>query len=403
MSETRALGLLFGIHTLFLLYGISQLSISYHEAVVFFQTEGVLHHLVRFSSALFGQNDWALRLPFVFIHLLSTLLLYKIAKPLLKRKIDRLFSVLIYLMLPGISAAALLVNEASLTILLTLLFVWLHQNNYRIVSLVVLCLSLAVDNSFAIFYLALFFYGIAVKDRSLFVIALILFGLSMSFYGFDTGGKPKGYFLDTFGVYAAAFSPLFFLYYMYAIYRIAIKEKKEILWYITFVAFAFSFLLSLRQQLMLEDFIPFAVIAVPLVVRVFFNSFRVRLPRHRCWHASLAMVVMFALSINFVMTIFNKPLYHLVKESDKHFVYNYHVAKELAQWLHDESIDAVDANDAKLQLRLQFYGVQSSKTLLLQEVANSEKTNQNDFLLSYAGKKIAHYRIFPKNPDRAIP
>lgn len=392
MSEARVLGILFGVHALFLLYGIGQLSISYHEAAVFFEGKGVLHYFVRASCALFGQNDWALRLPFVVIHFISAFLLYKIAKPLLKRKMDRLFSVLIYLMLPGVSAAALLVNEASLTILLTLLFVWLHQNGYRTVSLVVLCLSLAVDNSFAIFYLALFFYGIATKDRLLFMLALGLFGLSMSFYGFDTGGKPRGYFLDTFGVYAAAFSPLFFLYYMYAIYRIAIKEKKEILWYITFVAFAFSFLLSLRQQLMLEDFLPFAVIAVPLVVGVFFNSFRVRLPRHRRWHASLAMIVLFSLSINFVMTIFNKPIYHLVRDAGKHFVYNYHVAKEVAAWLHQEGVHAVKAPDAKLQLRLRFYGIAQSEETILQEVTG-QKAQENDFLLTYSGKKVAHYHI----------
>jgi len=401
MSEARVLGVLFGVHALFLLYGIGQLSISYHEAAVFFEGKGVLHYFVRASCALFGQNDWALRLPFVVIHFISAFLLYKIAKPLLKRKMDRLFSVLIYLMLPGVSAAALLVNEASLTILLTLLFVWLHQNGYRTVSLVVLCLSLAVDNSFAIFYLALFFYGIAAKDRLLFILALGLFGLSMSFYGFDTGGKPRGYFLDTFGVYAAAFSPLFFLYYMYAIYRIAIKEKKEILWYITFVAFAFSFLLSLRQQLMLEDFLPFAVIAVPLVVGVFFNSFRVRLPRHRRWHASLAMIVLFSLSINFVMTIFNKPIYHLVRDADKHFVYNYHVAKEVAAWLHKETVYAVKAPDAKLQLRLRFYGIDKSEEYFLQEVTGQE-AQENDFLLMYSGKKVAHYRIFTKNYDTLI-
>ncbi|MBE0496176.1 MAG: glycosyltransferase family 39 protein [Campylobacterales bacterium] len=402
MSETRALGLLFGVHALFLLYGISQLSISYHEATVFFEGRGVLHWIVQASCAVFGQNDWALRLPFVVIHFASALLLYKISKPLLKRKMDRLVSVLVYLMLPGVSAAALLVNEASLTIFLTLLFVWCHQSQYRTFSLVVLVASLGVDNSFAIFYLAIFFYGIATKDRTLFVLALVLFGLSMSVYGFDTGGKPKGYFLDTFGVYAAAFSPLLFLYYMYAIYRIAIKEKKEILWYITFVAFTFSFLLSLRQQLMLEDFIPFAVIAIPLVVRVFFNSFRVRLPRHRRWHASLLMIVMFSLSLNFTMTIFNKPIYYLVKEADKHFVYNYHVAKEVAQWLQERHITHVYSQDSKLQLRLRFYGIGEGEMVELREVKEGASEG-DDFLLYYSGIVVAHYRTIDKKYDTLTP
>ncbi|NLC28415.1 MAG: hypothetical protein GX780_06550 [Campylobacteraceae bacterium] len=392
MSENRALGLLYIIHAIFLLYGITQLSISHNEARIFFEEKGVVHYLVRASCAIFGQNDWALRLPFVFIHFISATLLYKISKPLLKRKIDRLVSVGVYLMLPGISAAALLVNEASLVILLTLLFVWYHQNERHWLSFLVLTLSLGVDGSFAILYLALFFYGIGTRNPALFGIALVLFGLSMSIYGFDARGKPRGYFLDTLGVYAAAFSPLVLLYYIYTMYRILIKEKKEILWTISFVAFVFSALLSLRQQLMLEDFIPFAVIAVPLMVGTFFNSFRVRLPRNRRWHASLLMIVLFSLSLNFVMPIFNNPLYHIVKKADTHFVYNYHVAKELAEWLHSKDINALKVEDPKLALRLRFYSIESAIQPYLKHIHN-DKVDSEDFVLMYMNKKVAHYRI----------
>jgi hypothetical protein len=394
MSEIRALGALFVIHGLFLFYGITQLSISHYEADIFFNHNDALHYLVRASCAIFGQNDWALRLPFVLIHFASATLLYKISKPLLKRRIDRLVSVGIYLALPGISAAALLVNEASLVIFLTLLFIWYFQNGHLNIAFFVLVVSLGVDNSFAILYLALFFYGIFTRNPKLFGLALILFGLSMSIYGFDAHGKPKGYFLDTLGVYAAAFSPLLFLYYMYSMYRILIKEKKELLWAISFVAFAFSALLSLRQRLILEDFIPFAVIAVPLMVRSFFNSFRVRLPRHRRYHTSILMIVLFSLSLNFVFTIFNKPLYHVVKEADNHFVYNYHVAKELAQWIKSQNIQALHVKDAKLALRLQFYGISPSSLPSIHRI-EAPSAEPGDFVLTYSGKKIVHYRIVP--------
>jgi len=392
MSEIRALGLLFVAHGLFLFYGITQLSISHYEAEIFFHHNDALHYLVRASCAIFGQNDWALRLPFVVIHFASASLLYKISKPLLKRRIDRLVSVGVYLVLPGISAAALLVNEASLVIFLTLLFIWYFQNGRQNLAFFVLIVSLSVDNSFAILYLALFFYGIFTRNPKLFGLALILFGLSMSIYGFDAHGKPKGYFLDTLGVYAAAFSPLVFLYYMYSMYRILIKEKKELLWAISFVAFAFSALLSLRQRLILEDFIPFAVIAVPLMVRTFFNSFRVRLPRHRRYHTSILMIVLFSLSLNFVFTIFNKPLYHVVKETDNHFVYNYHVAKELSIWIKSQDVKALHVKDPKLALRLQFYGIKPAASPQLLHL-ESKKIAPGDFVLTYANKKIVHYRI----------
>lgn len=392
MSENRILGLLYLAHAIFLFYGITQLSISYHEAKVFFEDRTLLHYIVKASCTIFGQNDFALRLPFVFFHFISATLLYKISKPLLKRKIDRLFSVAIYLMLPGVFAAALLVNEASLVILLTLLFVWFYQNKQLKLAYFVLLFSLFVDGSFAILYFALFFYGITSKDRTLIILSLLLFAISMSVYGFDTRGKPKGYFLDTLGIYAITFSPLVFLYYVYTMYRILIKEKKELLWVVSFSAFAFSALFSLRQQLILEDFLPYAVIAVPLMTRTFFNSFRVRLPRHRRWHTSLLMVVLFSLSLNFTLSIFNKPLYHLVKRVDTHFVHNYHIAKELAKWIKQKEIEGVKTNNPKLAPRLKFYGINEGGKYYLMELKD-QKVEQGDFILIYTNKKIAHFRI----------
>ena len=392
MREGTLLGLILCVDAFFLFFGIDALSISYREAVTYFNGTGFLHYLINVSCGLFGQNDWALRLPFVIIHFISVILLYKLSKPLLKRKVDRLTSVLVYVMLPGVSAGAILVNEASLVILLTLLFVWFFQEGWRNQSYVLLIIALFVDNAFAILYLSLFFYGIVHKDSKLFSLALLLFSVSMYMYGFDMHGKPRGYFMDTFGVYAAAFSPLLFLYYMYSLYRIAIKEKKELLWFISFGAIVFSLLLSLRQRLMLEDFVPFAVIAVPLMVRVFFNSFRVRLPRHRRWHTSLMMVVMFVLSLNFVMSVFNKPIYHFINEPSKHFAYKYHVAKELAVWLHEQNINALHVTDKRLAHRLKFYGIEAGSGMSLVQ-GDFDQIVPGDFTLYYAHKPIVHYKV----------
>lgn len=392
MRETTLLGLILFVDAIFLFFGIDALSISYRESVTYFNGTGVLHYITNASCALFGQNDWALRLPFVAIHFASVILLYKLSKQLLKRKVDRLTSVLIYVMLPGVSAGAILVNEASLVILFTLLFVWCFQEGWRNQAYAVLIGALFIDNAFAILYLSLFFYGIVRKDSKLFSLSLILFGLSMYIYGFDVHGKPKGYFMDAFGVYAAAFSPLLFLYYMYALYRIAIKEKKELLWFIAIGAVLFSLILSLRQRLPLEDFVPFAVIAVPLMVRVFFNSFRVRLPRHRRWHSSLLMIIMFTLSINFVLTVFNKPIYHIMNKPSKHFVYKYHVAKELAAWLKAQDIYVLHVKDKKLAHRLKFYGVEAGSGQSLVR-SNFKEVSSNDFMLDYVGNRIIHYKI----------
>lgn len=96
----------------------------------------------------------------------------------------------------------------------------------KIASHIVLIASLFIDNSFAMFYIALFIYAAMNRKMDMLVLTLILFGTSMFLYGFDTGGKPKGYFVDTFGVYATVFSPFLFLYFIYSMYRILIKEDK---------------------------------------------------------------------------------------------------------------------------------------------------------------------------------
>ncbi len=166
----------------------------------------------------------------------------------------------IYALLPGVNSAALLLNPISVVIFLTLLFLYLYIYGYKILSYSILAITLLVDNSFLILYLALFFYAISIKDKKLLIYSMILFGISMYLYGFDDGGKPKGYFIDMLGVYAAIFSPFLFLYYIYALYRVLIKEQKSILWYITFVSFAMSMLLSMRQKIYIEDFAPFVVI-----------------------------------------------------------------------------------------------------------------------------------------------
>lgn len=359
MKEYNLVGLIILFSVLFLLCGISELSIGYDEAYTFFYDSGIVHILVNYTTSVFGQNDFALRLPFIILHVLSLILIYKIGKEFLVQKIDRVISVGIYALLPGVNSAAILVNPAGIVIFLTLLFIYLYTIGLEKQSYIVLFLSIFFDNAFVILYFALIFYAINKKNNFLLVYALLLFSVGMYLYGFDTGGKPRGYFLDTLGVYAAIFSPLLFLYFIYAMYRVLIKEKKNLLWYISFSTLLLSLVLSLRQKLQLEDFAPFVVIAVPLMVKIFFNSYRVRLPIHRKYHNISFSVVLVFLALNFFVSIWNKPLYYFMDNSSNHFAYKYHIAKDLAQELKKEGIYNIQANDAKLQLRLKFYGIYS--------------------------------------------
>ncbi|HIP44706.1 MAG TPA: hypothetical protein EYG93_05165 [Sulfurospirillum arcachonense] len=393
MKETNLVLLVILTSVMFLLYGVSSLSIRYDEAVILFEGTSLVHYLVSFSTKLFGQTDLALRLPFILLHVASLILLYKIGKLFLKKKIDRVVSIALYAMLPGVNSAAILVNGAYVAIFLTLLFVYLYMYGYKKASFLVLIISLFADNSFAILYLALFFYSIFNKEKQLLSLSLVLFGLSMYMYGFDTGGKPKGYFLDALGVYAAIFSLFLFLYLIYTLYRILIKEEKNLLWFISFSTLIISLVLSLRQKLLLEDFAPFIVIAIPLVVKVFFNSYRVRLPQHRKYHNIAFGVVFILLSLNLVVSYFNKPLYHIIKNPEKHLAYKYHIAKDLAQILKEKNINNINIKDEKLALRLRFYGIQSGGMYKLAH-SSFKKTDFEKINIIYYDKIIESFYLY---------
>jgi len=384
-NETVLIGFVLFVHVLFLLYGINTLSISYNEAFIFFNSTSFIHYLIKASTTLFGQNDFALRLPFVFFHILSTILLYKLSKQYLKRKSDRVFSVIVYLLLPGTNSAALLVNSAEIVIFLSLLFIYLYEIHKLVIAYLILSFSVLIDNSFSILYLSLIFYSLYKKDNKLLWFSLILFGISMYMWGFDTGGKPKNYFLDTLAIYSAIFSPLIFLYFFYTEYRILIKEDKNVLWFISFVAFIFSLLLSFRQKIRVEDFAPFAIIATPLMVRIFLSSYRVRIPELRSWHKLFFTIVFSSLIINFILIYFNKPLYLFLSNPTKHFTYRYDFAKKIAKRLKDMQINSIYVEDKYLALRLKFYGIKSAKKYQL----TSYKTkNSKNVTISYYDKPV---------------
>lgn len=393
MKENIQLAIILLLSSLCLVLETNSISISANEAEIFFHGSGIVHFFSHMFIGILGQTNLALRLPFIILNIFSLFLIYKIGKLFLKRKIDRIFSTAIFALLPGINSAALLVNPASLIIFLTLFFVYLYMYNYKILAYLVLILALFVDNSFSILYLSLIFYSISKKDKKLFSLSLILFSFSMYLYGFDDGGKPKGYFLDTFGVYAAIFSPFLFLYYVYALYRILIKEKKNLVWYISFTAFVFSLLLSLRQRVHLEDFAPYATLAIPLMVKVFFNSYRVRLPEFRKWHKAIFTFIVLTLLINTFFIFVNKPLYLFLSNPRKHFAYKYHVAKELSKDLKLKNISEINIPNKHLAIRLKFYGIRIGGDKILTE--NKINNKKADIIkIVYYGKPVAKYYIY---------
>lgn len=377
-------------HFFILTYLTNSFSISFYEADIYFNQSGILNFLVTFSTSVLGQNDFALRLPFVLFYLGSAIILYLLTDDYFKYKWDRVIAISIFMALPGVNSAALLVNESIIVIFCTLLYLYLYKL-YQKEHYILLFLFLFIDNSFAILFLALFFYSLKKKDNVLLSVSLILFGISMSFYGFEIGGKPKGYFLDTFGVYASIFSPLMFLYFFYALYRVGIKLEKDMYWYISMTALFLSLLFSLRQKVAIEDFAPFVVISIPIMVKLFLHSLRVRLSVFRKYHYIFSSVVLGVLVINFSLFILNKYIYLLLQNPQKHFAYKYHIAKELAAELKKRDIDSVHSYDKQLQLRLRFYGIEKGIDNFITPNYSQSKHPTIDVI--YHGKTVTKYNL----------
>lgn len=363
MTSRFALALFVFFDLLFLLLMAPSLGIGPSEARIFYSGEGLLFWIVSISTKLFGQSELGLRLPFVLLHGAALVLLYQVSKEYVKKPEDRLLSIALYAFLPGVNSAALLVNEAGIVIVLTLFFLLLYERG-SFWGHALLPALVFVDNSFAVLFFALIFYAVHKRDTPLLVESLLLFAISMYLFGFDTSGKPKGYFMDTLGVYAAVFSPLLFIYFFYAIYRILIKEQKRLLWFISSTALFFSLLLSFRQKVRVEEFAPFLVIAVPLMVSVFMHSYRIRLASYRLKHRVLFGLVAISLAANTVVTFFNKPLYLVLDDPRKHFAYPFHLAKELASGLKAMGVQSVKVKDPALQGQLRFYGIEEGGPLL---------------------------------------
>lgn len=387
MMHRYILFLILGLDALLLFLQISEISISHDEALFLYTQSSFLQFLVKFSLLLFGQNDYALRLPMIALHISSALLLYKISKEYLIDERSRLWLVLVFVLLPGVISSALLVNSAGLVIFGLLLFVYMYQNYAHKWLYLLLFIYLIIESDFAYLFLSLIFYAFSKKDEKLFVVNLLLFALSAYFYGLDITGSPSGYFLDILGVYSAVFTPIVFIYIFYILYRRYFTKEIDLLWFIASVTLLFSILLSFRQRVDIEHFAPYVIVALPLAAKTFANSYKVRLKIFRKNYRNIFILSLIFLLINALVVFFNKELYQFMKHPQTHFAYKMHVAKELAYELKRQNIVCIKAKDS-MALRLKFYGVNNCDAYSLLENEAKDANRTNNVTISYKNKPI---------------
>lgn len=361
---------LLGINFLILVLQIKGLSIGYNEAKILYSHHpSVLSSIINLSLHLFGQNDYALRIPMIVLHLISVVLLYQISHHYVSRLSDRLWIVTIYILLPGVTSAALVVDNAGLIIASLFLFGYLYVNFGRY-ALVLLPLLIAIDPAFVYLFFALALYGFYRKEYVYSVVGVIALVISLYLYGIHIGGLPESRFLDVLGVYTAIFSPIVFIYLFYVLYRRMIAKEWDLIWMIAMSAFLISLLLSFRQKVEVQTFAPFLLLALPLAAQTFLHTYRIRLREFRRRYRILFYTAFILLILNALAVFFNHYFYRFLSDPTRHFSYSMHVAKELASQLHRNNIECIDAQDKKLQLRLRFYHITQCQDYHLEKVSS---------------------------------
>ncbi len=390
MSIRLALFLILTLDTLLLIFQIGELSISYNETLLLNGNFSFLQSLIKTSFYFFGQNDFALRLPMIILHILSAVLVYKISGKYLKISRNRVWLLLVFIFLPGVMSAGIIVNEAGFILFALLLFVYLYERVFSFYMYVLLILYMLLDGNFVYLFIALSIFSIYSKNRNFFILNIFLVIGSLSIYGIDMHGSPRGYFLESLGIYAAIFTPIIFIYLFYVLYRRYLTKDIDMLWFIATVTLLISLVLSFRQRIGLEYFAPYIILALPLIAQTFEHSYRVRLNIFRKNYKLMFLVSLTLLFINSSVVFLNKYLYLIVEEPKKHFSYNMHVAKELSKELKKREIYCVDTS-TKMAKRLEFYGVTKCNNNILQENYLGESLSDN-VTISY--KNIVVYSAY---------
>ncbi|RDU61116.1 glycosyltransferase family 39 protein [Helicobacter marmotae] len=390
--------LILGINLCLLLLACADMSIHHAEAAGVFYSDKLAFVLARFSMELFGQNDYALRAPFILIHACNMFLLYKISRIYLKKPRDSLIVVLIYALLPGVIFSALLVKKSGLIICITLLCC-LYQLKFHKMPYLIMLLAACIDESFAILFFALFFFALKNKNTIGMFVSLLLFALNMYLFGLDFSGIPRNHFLSNLGQMALFFSPLLLIYYCYTLIN-ALKKQNNILVDIGATAMFFVILLSIRQDVDLESLFPMSVVALPVAVKHFFSDMRIRLSPFRASYVrrfGIIFVLLFAQS--FVLYC-NKILY--LFGAQNHFASSYYIGKDIAKALHDRGIEAIGVGEGKLGLVLRFYGIEQAQSPYLLPVQDLNQTYKDEISIIYLGKKIAAFVILPSKQSPHI-
>jgi len=331
--------------------------ITAHEAKILYTSDDIVGTLVQWGDSL-HIGVIGLRIFSLFFGFLSIGLFYLLSRRHFKKDTNVYLSTLIFMFLPGILTATTMANVAIIVLPIVLLFVLFHEKGYIYLLPPLMLVLFFVHNASIVFFVAVLLYAVMYREKKLaiFSLAFLMASLYLS-KGIEIGGVPSGHFVEVFGHYATVFSPLLFIYFFYAMYRILLREKKGLIWYISFTALAFSLLLSIRQKIHITDFAPYVMIAVVLMLKLFNNTIGVRLPEFQKRYKRGFIVVISFLALSVFLIVGHKLLYMVLDDPRKHFVHRIYKPYLLAKELKSEGIECYDGAHGRERYQLRYYDI----------------------------------------------
>lgn len=369
-----------------ILWIINGISISYNEALLYFENKKIIAKLANLSTQAFGVNDFTLRFPNLAFHFINLLLIYLISNRILKYKIDSLLCVGIYALLPAVIMQGVLLNESIIVLSIVLFVCYVELVNEKI-AYPLFVLAIFISPSAFIVFLALFLYSLHKKKLEIAIFALICFGINMYIYGINISGRPSGKFLEVVGELSLLYSPPLFIYYVYTLYRNFSRNKITLLLYVSVTSLLVSFILSIRQGIDKEVFLVMSLCGIPLMVRQFLSDIRIRLPMFQNSYKNRFLIVLIFLVFEAMLLIFSKQIYLISNNTDNLFLNQFYIAKEISIELKKKNISKVKIDDKKMQKRLKFYGIDEGGQRL-------KKVSRNgNIIINYNGRIVARYAI----------
>lgn len=337
--------------------------ITPHEAKLFFNSDGIVNYLMVLGQSLIS-GFLGFRIFFIFSAFLAILFFYEFARRYFQKRDndyeDAYLATLIFMLLPGIITGSVLSNIAILVLPLVLLFVLLYERKHFALLPFIMLILFFIHDASIIFFIAIMLYGLIHKDKKLAITATtFLIAFIILAKGIEIGGRPSGHFIDIFGLYAAVFSPLVFLYFFYIMYRTFLRETKTLIWYISFTALIFSLLLSIRQKVHISDFAPYVTISIVLMLDIFNNSIRVRLPEFKKKYKLSFNIIVGTLLLSASIIFLHQLIFYINKNPKEYFANRAYRPYILSKELKDRGIECYNSKRSREQYQLMYYGINS--------------------------------------------